>query len=219
MKIKLSKQLTIAFVFNLIIVGLEIIGLVLSVNRHGIKVFCFYTENSNYFALIVSFVFCISYLFNKTTIKTWLIAIRFISTVCLTITLIIVLCVLVPMYPSNFVLWMFKTSNLYQHLLCPVLSIVSFLWFEPKIRLKKNIIIFALIPTIIYGCACIILNLLKIITGPYPFFYVYALPWYVTVCSLFGVLTIAILITIIIFYVHNKPFKKQTFLKKSNNHI
>ena len=60
-----KKKLVMAFVFNFLIFVLEVVGLVLSIQRHGMNVFCYYTENSNYFAGIVSAVFCVVVLLIK----------------------------------------------------------------------------------------------------------------------------------------------------------
>lgn len=200
------RKLIFAFIVNLAIVGLEIVGLILSVQRHGVKVFQFYTENSNYFALIVSAIFCIGAivaLIRKTRIRKWLHILRYVSTVCLTLTLIIVLIVLIPLYPDTFAYMLFGNSNLYQHLLCPVFSLISFILLEKHESLPKKAIFYALIPTIIYGVACIILNLFKVITGPYPFLYLYAIPWYISAPSLLGILLSAVLIAFGLYALHN----------------
>lgn len=203
-----------ALIINIAIVVLEIIGVFLSVQRHGIKVFQFYTENSNYFALIVSFIFCISCvvaLIKRKHIPRWILNLRFVSTVCLTVTFVVVIAVLIPMFPDTFVFMMFQNSNLFQHFLCPVLSFISFIFFENQISLTKKSILYCLIPTLIYGVVLITLNLFKIITGPYPFFYVYVIPWYTTTLSLLGIFIGSLLITIILYYLHNKNNLKNNY--------
>ena len=213
-----TKKLFLSFFINLAIVVLEIIGLVLSVQRHGKNVFQYFTENSNYFALIVSVIFCIGCIFavkNKTNVAHFICVLRYVSTVCLTVTITVVLFVLIPMFPSTFLFMMFQTSNLYQHFLCPVLSIVSLLFLENQQKLYSSAIFYAIIPTLVYGTILISLNLLEIISGPYPFFYFYLVPWYVSVFGCLGVFLGSVLIAVLLFFVYNKP--QQSHSKKFVN--
>lgn len=209
-----DKKFVWAFCFNFLIVVFEILGLIFSVQKHGIRVFKYYTENSNYFTLLVSIVFCVACIFaikNKTKIPAWIIKLRFVSTICLTITYVVVTLVLIPLYPASFIYMMFGDSNLYQHLLCPILSIISFLFFESTTIISKQFVFLALIPTLTYGIISIILNLLNIMAGPYPFFYVYDIPWFVIILSILGIL----LLSVVISYVLYKSFN-YIYLKAKN---
>ena len=215
---KYRKKTIFALFFNIFIVFFEILGVIFSVQRHGIKVFMFYTENSNYLSLLISLSFCIYaiiYLKSNRSIPYFIYCLRFISTTCLTITLFVVLFILTPMLPGSFVFMMFKSSNLFQHLLCPVFSIISFLFFENSIFLNKKALFYALIPTIIYGIICIGLNLLKIITGPYPFFYVYLVPWWFSSCSILVIIMGSLGISFLLYKLFNKPHSN--IIKYQNN--
>ena len=208
----IRRKIIIALFANMAILGMEIAGLVLSVQRHGIDVFQYYTENSNYFTLIASATFCvvaIISLIKKRPIALWVHTLRYISTVCLTITLVIVLFVLIPLYPSTLAHMLFQNSNLFQHLLCPTFSIVSFLYLENWQRLPTKHIYFALLPTMLYGVICLVLNFLRIITGPYPFFYIYVLPWYYSAPSLVGILLVSYFIAFILIAVRNKQQRRE----------
>lgn len=210
-QINSSKLEITAFILNLVIVMFETAGVVLSVLNHRLNVFQYYTENSNYFALVVSTIYCIAFVVTKLGRKqlpTWVHNLRFISTSLLSVTFIVILFVLSPLYPKNFVKWMFLGSGLFQHTLCPIISIISFLLFENQSKLYKRAIWLTLIPTVVYGITCIILNLTKTIEGPYPFFYLYDLPLYFTLPSLAGVLLGATLISFIIYWLHNKRYTK-----------
>lgn len=165
----------------------------------------FYTENVNYFSLIVSFVFVLEYLINQKT-SNFVKCLRFVVNVCLAVVFIMVVTVLVPMFPKNSVFMLFQDSNLYQHLICPIISILSQVLFENKEKFKKIYILYALIPTFLYGVICIVLNLAKVIVGPYPFFYLYQIPWYISIPWLIGVAIIVVLLDIVIFWLHNKRF-------------
>lgn len=205
---KTNKQkLKIAIIFNLIIVIFEIVGVVLSVKRHGAKVFLFYTENSNYFAGLVSFIFCatgiVSLKKNK-RIDDWVCVLRFVSTVCLLVTLVVVSCVFIPMFPKTAEGMLLKNSNLYEHFLCPVLSLLSFLFFENNFKLSKKYFWWALFPTVIYGVLIVLFNVLKIVKGPYPFLFVYEIKWWICALFLLGILLIAATLDFILFVSHNK---------------
>ena len=207
-----KNKLFLALIFNALIVVLEIIALFLSINRHGINVFLYYTENSNYFSLIVSLIFCgilIYSLIKHKNLPKFIIILRYMATICLTITFLVVIFLLVPLKPSMASYLILEDSSLYQHVLCPILSVISFLIFEPAIRLNKREIIWGIIPTIIYGVIIITLNILKIIIGPYPFFYVYNIPWYLTVLTCGGIFTLGVAVAFIVLFVQNRVLKKR----------
>lgn len=196
-----GKYKALSLITNAIIVVLEIVGLILSLKRRGLSAFIFYTELSNYLTLIVSFTFCIYLIIsikNSKALPFGIYIFRFICTLQLTITLITVLVVLIPINPNSFLFLLFKDSNLFQHLLCPILSIMSFLFFEEHKKLHLKSILLSLTPTFTYGIVLIILNLLKVIKGPYPFFYLYSMPWYICCLFLLGVFIIVISICLLL---------------------
>ena len=217
MKPFLRKNMIFAIILNIVIIALEIVGLVLSVKRHGAKVFQFYTENSNYLTLIVSLFFVFegfSALKNNRLLSKWTILLRYVANCCLAITLVVVLFILIPLRPHTLTFMLFKDSNLYQHLLCPIISIFSFLTFENQIKLKKRAILISLLPTFVYGICLIILNLLKVVVGPYPFFYVYLLPLHILLLSIVGVLLISIFLSYLLYRLYNKKIEKS-----KNSHL
>lgn len=204
---KYNKRTIVALIVNLLIVALEIVGVVLSVQKYGLGVFQFYTENSNYFALIVSAIFCVACIVSLARhipIPNWVHILRYIATACLTLTFIVISFILSPLYPANFVGWLFKGSGLYQHFLCPLISIISFVFIENYLRLPKKTVWIALAPTLVYGVVCVLLNLLKLMTGPYPFFYVYLLPLYISIPSLVGMILLSLSIAFVLYKVNNK---------------
>ena len=68
---------------------------------------------------------------------------------------------------------MFILGNMFEHhLLCPLLSLFSFMFLEDY-KLKLNNIKYPVIITTIYGFILILLNIFKVIDGPYPFLRVY----------------------------------------------
>ena len=210
----MNKKLAIAVVLNFVLLILEITGLILCLQKVGISTFTFYTTFSNCIALVTSFLFCIFgiiVLSQKKPFPQWLKILRFISTACLTSTLILSICVIIPLYPNLFNYMLFKNAGFFQHLLCPIITIVSFLFFEQHSPLSKSAIRLSLLPTIAYGSVNIILNFLKIIAGPYPFLYLFVVPWYVpTICISF-ILLLSLIIANFLYKTYNK---KASFLLK-----
>lgn len=105
----------------------------------------------------------------------WIKQLKYIGVCCMTITFCVVLFVLAPMgglegYRRIF----FEGALKYQHFLCPILTLVSYLVVDRfQITLKRGMIHRALFVTILYAVVITSLNIAKIIYGPYPFLYVY----------------------------------------------
>ena len=69
----------------------------------------------------------------------------------------------------------------YTHTLCPIVSIISFLYFERHIFKGWKAVWIALIHTILYAILAITLNIAKVWEGPYPFLMVYKNPVWQTI--------------------------------------
>lgn len=183
----MSKKSTLALIFNILATIASVAGFVLFFKAGG-NLFMFYTEDSNLLAGIVSLIFVIYLLKYKdvNNLPTWLLILRYVTVTCLTLTFLVVVFVLVPTMSLNILdglkHLLFSDSMLFHHFLCPVLSTISFIFFEGDRRLnKKKTIYFALIPTFIYGLIMIVLNILKVVVGPYPFLMVYRQAWYMSI--------------------------------------
>jgi len=202
-----KKKIIVAILLNFVIVCIEIIAFIACLKTNGILTFTYYTTTSNFLALVVSFLFCVVSLWcliKKISIPHWLNTFRFVSNVNLMVTFIISTFIIVPLYPNLFEFMLLKTPGIFQHVLCPLISLISFLLFEKQKNLSKNSIILALIPTISYGAINLTLNLLKITSGPYPFFYLFVVPWYVPVVCILTILTLTFLTIKFIYKFFNK---------------
>ena len=173
-----NKNKLIAFlIINIIISILETIAFVLVIQRRSNEWFRYYTQLSNLFLLACSLM---NICFTARTIKTGknfpriLSLLSYMATCTTTVTLIIVLFVLSWMVGD---LWWLLTydSMLYMHTLCPILAIITLKIFIPEHQTKKSALI-ALVPTIIYAIVGIVMNILRIWDGPYPFLQVYNQP-------------------------------------------
>lgn len=152
---------------NILLIVLEVIGLSITLKNMGfLETIMFYTELSNFLGLIASLVFVL-FLF-KGEIPKWVRLLKFISVLSLTVTFLVVIFVLGPMYDFNYKSLLFSGSMLYTHLLCPILAFILFVFLEGgKFSKKECLIANAL--TIGYSFVMIPLNLFKVVDGPYPF--------------------------------------------------
>ena len=157
-----------SLILNILIIIFEIIGFLFTyVNNHSILI-QFYTEDSNILALVTSCLFVYFLLSNKKLPK-WLNTLKYISTTCVTITFLVVIFILAPMYNFNYLSLLFDGTMLYHHTICPLLCIITFLFFDKLNNYEKKDILYAFSFTIIYAVVLIALNLFEVVKGPYPF--------------------------------------------------
>lgn len=166
---------------NLLIVLLEIPGFVLAIQYHGAGIFKFYTQDSNLILMIAALLYFLFHFLHRKEenykIPEWLCIFKYVSTCLITVTFMIVLLVLAPMEAKNGWKAVLATiaggSSFFHHFVCPIMAIVTYLFLETerKPSLKDNII--AIIPTFIYAIVTIILNVTKVLYGPYAFLHVY----------------------------------------------
>ena len=162
------KNKKISIILNTLIIILEIIGFIVTLRVNHKISYEYYTEDSNIIALITSLIFVI-FIITKNKIPKWLSILKYASTICLFLTFIVVLFILAPMYDFNYRYLLLYNSMFYQHLLCPILSIITFIFFDNigKLTIKDSFIGISL--TFIYAIILIILNYFELIIGPYPF--------------------------------------------------
>lgn len=141
---------------NTLIVIMEIIALRISFKRIRWEMFIYYTELSNIITLISS----VAYLVTGGNAP----ALRYLSAVELTMTFLITLFVLVPMGGDVKIL-MLSGNGLYHHTLVPILSFVSYIFWERH----STVWPLPVILTILYGLTMMFLNVINKIDGPYPF--------------------------------------------------
>ena len=158
-------QRNVSIALSIIIIILEIIALIVCYNSFGINL-AYYTIDSNIFLLIST----ILYLITINNVPKIVQLLKYSSTLSVFITFLVVVFVLYPMYDFNFQFMFLDGPNLYMHVLCPVLAIISFIFFdsnEIENSLKNNLR--SLYFTIIYAIILISLNILNVVSGPYPF--------------------------------------------------
>ena len=149
----------LSIVMNILIIICGLLGIFIAIRLKMMKdFFLYYTNLSNVFAVIGSIVYLLTINKDSRIAK----ILRYSSTICLILTLLVVIFILTPMLKTN--LFIGNYMPLY-HLICPLLSTISLLFFE-DIEGKA---FYAVVPSITYGVIVIILNIFKIVDGPYPF--------------------------------------------------
>jgi len=174
-----------ALIANIALVVMEIPGMIGSIESHGASMFRFYTQDSNLFALVACAIFVYFAVRNLRrgvyAVPMWVKTVKYMVTCCLMVTFLVVVCVLAPMYgPGSLEVMLFSDHSLYVHFLCPLVALISFVFFEGGAPLEKKHVLYALIPTLVYGVVMLALNILRVVHGPYPFLYVYEQPVYMT---------------------------------------
>lgn len=192
---------TLALISNLLIVVLEVISFIILINRNGgvtVGVVYFYTRLSNLLALIAGIFVLIVIIKNKSgELPKWLSMLRYIVTIMLFVTFLISIFVLTPAVGS-FYKMMIENQLKFHHLLCPLISIISFIFFEKGGVLTTKDNVLALIPTLVYGIVMMILNGARVVDGPYPFLRVHNQPVWATILWFVGIFFGAFLLGLMI---------------------
>ena len=171
-----------AIIANICVIVFELIGISISIPGRRLKVFAFYTQISNIITLISSILFLVT--------GGRAAPIRYLSTCMLVMTFLITLCVLVPM-GGGFRNLMLSGNGLYHHTLCPIISAVSYVFWESH----GGSIFLPIIVTTVYGLILLLLNGLRLFDGPYPFFRVHdqskiaTVIWTVALICIIGVIS------------------------------
>ncbi|MCI7157213.1 MAG: hypothetical protein MSC52_06460 [Solobacterium sp.] len=186
----MTKNNKLALGSNILLIVLAGLGLYFSIVDKN--AFLYYSDNAGMFALSSSIIYVIVVLTKKEP-NFLSLALRYVSTTCLVLTLVGTFYVATTT-GENYLDSFIKGSHLFNNLLCPIVSFVSFTMFEGDRRLnKKKTIWYALIPTVIYGIIMLVCNVSNTFTGPYSFMMINDNPVYVTV--------IVFIVTIILNYV------------------
>jgi hypothetical protein len=164
----------IAIIINIILVILEVVDLVKSFPQRGWITFAFYTTLSNVMTFLSSLALLIACLtgsmFDASGHAAWFpVILRYLASCMMLMTFITTAFILVPL-GGNAKQLLF-TEGLLHHLVCPILCIVSYVWFEPHARAGAWLV--PVVLTFCYGMLMFWLNYKRRIDGPYPFFRVH----------------------------------------------
>ena len=173
-----------AIILNIAVILLEIYGLRTNIPERGLKSFAFYTQLSNIAAFISGVLLLI---FGS---RPFIVALRLMACCMLLMTFLVVVFVLIPISGDPRRL-LFTGMGLIFHLLCPVLTAISYLAFEKHSRLW----ILPVLVTFAYGMILLWLNKKGVIDGPYPFLKVRAQSRAKTVMWMTGLMIFIIIVS------------------------
>ena len=160
------KNTKLSLIFNSLIVifvvfaticmylGVEFMGHTKMLTADSINMLQYYTVQSNLLMGLVAAVYMVYDVLVLTdkvkVIPKWLSLLKLTFTVGVSVTLFTVVFYLAPITGKNFIT-LFVNSNLFYHLLVPVLAIITFIVFEKCNDIKLSLTPICLIPTVLYG--------------------------------------------------------------------
>ena len=150
----------------------------------GTGCFVFFTNDSNILAALVALIivpFNIkSIISGKDEIPVWALTLKMIGTAAVTLTMMVVVLFLGPTQGYGI---MFDGVCLELHLICPLLAIISFCFFERGMQITKKRLLWTLAPTLIYGTVYLV-NV--VFAKTWPDFYGFNIGgfWYISYCVL-----------------------------------
>lgn len=160
MKLKVSLVLNIIIVFLVITASvmmfakIRLMGGDVLLETSRIGMFKFFTVDSNIFMGLVSFIFIIKEIGiikgKEKEIPKNLYILKLAATTSVTLTFITVFGYL-GFIAEGGVLVLLKNSNLFFHLIIPVVSIITFIFFEKTNKINFKSTFLGIIPMIIYG--------------------------------------------------------------------
>ena len=166
-------------VLNILLIILEVIGFIVTFKTTKSLQIQYFTEDSNLLMLGASLIVTY-FLLAKKEIPKWLSILYHTAVLGLTITFLVVIFILAPMYKFNYSYLLFNNVMLYFHTLCPVLAIVTYLFFS-KTSIEKKDLPYTMIFALLYTIIILMCNVCRVIEGPYPFLMVYKQPIIVSI--------------------------------------
>lgn len=165
---------------NLAVVGMECSSVLISFLENGGESARYYTEDSNLLALIACGLLAagtIAALIKGGEVAHWMRILKYVAVCCLTLTFLVVVAILAPMEGlRGYRMFLLEGRSLYEHLLCPVAAFLSLVLFERPLPRVKGTLLWAALPSGLYAVVIIILNLTRVLVGPYPFLRIYQQP-------------------------------------------
>ena len=171
------KKERIALILNIAAFLLGSIGIIVRVARNIPDFWLYYTQLSNVVAVIASAIFIAFRNTENERLRAFVRSCRYLSACGLTMTFIVVMCIFIP-FGGSFdlvVRLLGHVNGFLHHLVCPVISVVSYIFFEDGVKSRKAILI-PFTATAIYAFTVYLLNYLRLAPAPYPFFAVYDHP-------------------------------------------
>ncbi|SFK84857.1 hypothetical protein SAMN05216390_10412 [Lachnospiraceae bacterium KH1T2] len=178
-------------ILNVAIIIMEVIGLTMEFIT-GNQFFVYYTVDSNIIALLSAVV----YLICRNQNSRFAVILRYVATCALSLTMLIVFLVLMPTHikSGTALSYIVGWDSTFVHVLCPVASFISFMFYEKNDLLKSEDVRFPVGYTIIYGVIIVMLNIVGKVYGPYNFLRIYDQPVWMSIFWTVFIFGIAIFI-------------------------
>lgn len=118
----------------------------------GARCFIFFTVDSNILCAVSSAI-AVPYLIKSINnvpcrLPKNVFVFRFLGTTAVTLTFLTVVCFLGPIQGYRA---MFDGTNLFLHLICPLISVISLIFFEYTDSFGFNLSLLGILPTVVYG--------------------------------------------------------------------
>jgi len=191
-----------AIVFNLFILFSEIVIIFTELPVRGFSALSYYTVLSNLLGMVAAAFFIYSAITGFKHLNTARTLLRYYATCMLSFTFIVVFTMLVPLAHAagmGTAFLLTEGAAPVQHIINPVLSFVSFMFFEDNSLLKKRQPLIMLSLTLLYAFIMIGFNIARMANGPYPFFQVYDYPIIMIILWLAGLIVVTYLINFLIY--------------------
>ena len=155
----MSKGKTIASLVLNLLIFMVTTGVVVSyffgtskIIRNGYECFMFFTTDSNVLAAVgaLTVAICdVNILKGKTVrLPRAVTLLKYAGTVSVVLTFCTVMAFLVPIYGAEMQL---TGTAFHMHLVAPMMALVSFVFFDPSLRMTKPAILAGMLPMVIYG--------------------------------------------------------------------
>ncbi|MBQ3841300.1 MAG: hypothetical protein II820_01270 [Ruminiclostridium sp.] len=182
------KRRNIALVLNIAAFVCGCVGIIFRLSHSLSDFFLYYTQISNVVAVISSAMYIACRNTQNKRLRGAVTASRYLGACMLTMTFLVVVCIFVPFGTEVTTRRLLGSVNgILHHIVCPVVSVISYIFFEDGVKTKKAILI-PFIATAIYALTVYALNFLRLANAPYPFFEVYDHPIWELVLWFFGLM-------------------------------
>lgn len=173
----------VAIVLNILLAVMGLIGTIFSIFNDPLKMqFFYYTRLSNNLAILSS-ISLVYFALKDKKLPEWVVWLRFVSVIGLTVTFLTVVFILAPR--GGYVHYLLSESGWAHHTLCPIISFISFVFFE-RPHISQKVLVCGILPSLIYIVYIVPANILGLVDGPYFFLKVQEQPVEVSVAWLGG---------------------------------
>ena len=186
--IRNENRLLSALVLNILVIVIEAYSFFVTLfmkKNFSLDYFKYYTHISSTFALVASVLISVELTREITSplkrTRVLFRRIRYISVCMQSLTMLVVLCIILPTDLISGTFSLYRYANVGEYFVCPVLSLVSMIVFGDYRGVTKKNALIALVPSVVYASVMTMLNILRIVDGPYDFIRVYNQPVYMSI--------------------------------------